>query len=319
MHHSRRTLQVALLAIAALLIAAPIASAASTNAAAVKKGVSWMRKAPLTQFPGSGFRSDALFALTAARRSGAAVPFSSRERFLHSIQADANSYAGSAGATAKVILAAVAGSQNPRCFGPAGERSDFLDALNSQYSSKTGRFGGTAFDHGLALAALKAAHARVPAKAIKFAKSRRGKFGWGFGLVAKGGDDVESTAVMIQGLRAAGVSRRDKGLRAAMRWITYQRNVDGGYNPATSKLAGETQADTTAYAIEAADSMRSDRQLMKRAKRALRALQETNGAFRSQPSANSDFKGIATSNAVLALSGRHIPVVVRRTTARPCS
>jgi hypothetical protein len=319
MHNPKRSFLLLSCVIAALLAFAPLASAASTDKAAVKKGVAWIRKAPLAQFPGSGFRVDALLALTAAKRSGASVPASSRERFLNSIRADANSYAGSAGATAKVIMAAVAQGQNPRCFGPVGERSDFVDALRSTYNSKTGRYGSSAFDHGFALAALKAAHVSVPRKAIKFARERRGKFGWGFGMVAKNGDDVESTAVMIQGMRAAGVSRNDKGLRAAMRWITYQRNTDGGYNPNTSAVAGETQADTTAYAIQAADAMRSHSSTMRRARRALRALQGRTGSFRSQPSAESEFRGIATSNAVLALSGRHLPVATRRTGARPCS
>lgn len=305
-------------ALTCLAVTAQVSAAARTDKAAVKKGVHWIRTAKLKQFPGTGFRSDALSALVAARRNGVSVSAAARERMLKAVRDEANSYAGTAGEAAKVILAAVAGGENPRCFGPSGERTDFLDVLESEYDAKTGRYGRTAFDHGLAMTALRAAHAKVPAKAVAFARSRRGQFGWGFGLVKSGGDDVESTAVMIEGLRAAGVRKGDRGLRSALRWITYQRNTDGGYNPKTSTIPGETQADTTAYAIRAADSMGMYVALMRRAKRALRALQQKNGAFRSQPSADSDFAGIATTNAVLALTGRHLPVVVRRKAAERC-
>lgn len=307
------------LAIAALLVCAAVASAASTDKAAVKKGVHWMRGAGMSQFPGTGFQSDALSALIAAKRNGVKVTNAQRDRFVKAISEDANSYADSAGSAAKVILAAVAGGQNPRCFGPSGEKTDFYDVLYSEYNEGRGQFGKTAFDQALAMLALKAAHAKVPSKAVKFAKSRRGTYGWGFALSKKGGDDVESTALMIEGLRAAGVSKKDSALKSAMKWITFQRNTDGGYNPTTAKVTGETQADTTSYAIRAGDAMGAYSSLMKKAKRALRALQQNNGSFRSQPSANSEFHGISTSNAVLALSGRHYPVVTRKTSAKPCS
>ncbi len=320
-----RVLPVVLATALALLLAlaAQQADAARTDKGAVKQGVKWMRGTSLKQFPGTGFQSDALQALMAARRAGASVPAATREKFLRPVRDNANSYALTAGSAAKVILAAVAGGENPRCFGPVSkngdERSDFVDALMAEYDAKTGRFGVSAFDHGLALTALKAAKVKIPSRAVRFAKSRRGKYGWGFGLVKSGGDDIESTAVMIQGLRAAGVKKSDSALRAALRWVTYQRNSDGGYNPVTSKTAGETQADATAYVVQAAASMGAQRPLMKKAKRALRALQQRDGSFRAQPSSNSEFKGISTANVVLALSGRHLPVVTRRTPARACS
>jgi hypothetical protein len=301
----------------ALMAVASVAFARNDKNA-VKAGAKWMAKAPLSQFPGTGFQSDAVQALAAAKRAGAPVKNSQRNRFRNAVKADANSYAQSAGSAAKVILAATGGGENPRCFGPSGQRTDFVAVLRDTYKSKSGQYGRTAFDHGLALIALRAAHVHIPSKAVKFAKSRRGKFGWGFGLVAKGGDDIESTAIMIQGLRAAGVSRKNQGLMAAMNWITYQRNTDGGYNPAVSTTPLETQADTTAYAIMAGDAMGTHKSQMRKAKRALRALQKTNGGFRNSVSSDGAQKGIQTSNAVIALSGRHFPVVQRRTTPSPC-
>lgn len=310
----RRTLILALATAVTIASCAAIAQAASTDKAAVKQSIRWIRKAGLSQFPGPGFKADTVSALVAARRFGVRVPSSSIARFTDSLKDSAADYAAGAGTGGKLTLAAVAGGTNPRCFGPASGRTDLIAVIRSDYDSSSGQYGSSAFDQALALLALKAAHEKIPSKAIKFAQSRRGKFGWNFAMSKRAGDDVESSALMIQALRAAGVSRKSGGLKAAYRWITFQRNQDGGYNPQTPQ--GETQADSTAYAISAADSLgRND----KRAKRALRALQKRGGAFRSQPSAESEFHGIATSDATLALSGGHFPVVVRKKAGRSCA
>jgi hypothetical protein len=297
-----------LTAVAVLLVALSCAAVAQakTNKQAVSKGVTWIGKARMSQFPGTGFQADTISALAAARKIGVSGTKTRTERFRKLVETDASSYAGSAGASGKLILAAVASGADPRCFGPKNDKSDLYLILKSNYNESTGQYGRTAFDQGLAMVALKAAHQKVPSKAVSFVKKRRGKFGWNFAMSAKAGDDVESTALIIEGMRAAGVSKKSSILRAGYRWITFQRNADGAYNPDVPQ--GETQADTTAYAIRAADALGIDN---KKAKRALRALQTNAGAFRSTPTAEGDFKGIATANAVLALAGGHYPVVAR--------
>jgi hypothetical protein len=316
MKNFRRTYPlIALAAMAALLTGAALAQAQS-NKSSVKKSVTWIRKAGLSQFPGTGFRSDTLSALAAARKVGVRAPSSTTSRFLESVKSEATNYAGSAGATSKLILAATATGQNPRCFGPGGEKSDLYNILKSDYNKSSGQFGRTAFDHGLALVALKSAHQTIPSKAVKFAKQRRGQYGWSFAMSKSAGDDIESTALLIEGLRAAGVSKKSGALKSAYKWITYQRNADGGYNPGAPQ--GETQVDTTSYAIRAFDALGIVNKYSKDAKRALRALQKKNGAFRSSPSAESDYHGIATTNATLALSGQHFPIVVRSKAGKSC-
>jgi hypothetical protein len=298
-----------LIAAAALLVALACAAVAEakTNKQAVSKGATWIRKARLSQFPGTGFQSDTISALAAAKKIGVSGTPDTIKRFRKVIEADASSYAGSAGASGKLILAAVASGARPRCFGPDKDnKSDLYNILMSNYNKDSGQFGRTAFDQGLAMVALKAAHQKVPSKAVSFVKKRRGKYGWNFAMSAKSGDDVESTALIIEGMRAAGVSKKSSILHAGYRWITFQRNPDGGYNPDLPQ--GETQADTTAYAIRAADALGIDN---KKAKRALRALQKNTGSFRSTPGVDGDFKGIATSNAVTALAGSHYPVIAR--------
>lgn len=304
--HSR-TAKAILLAAVALLACAALAGASSDKSSR-DKAAKWMRNTSLSQFPGTGFRADAVGALTAAGQSSSA-----KKRFLDSVEADAVDYGTTAGAAGKVILAAVAGGKNPRCFGTGDNKGDFYGRLMSHYDEKSGKFGLTAFDQGLAMVALKAAHQKVPSNAVKYAKNARGKRGWNFALNSGTGDDIESTALLIEGLRAAGVSKNDKALRSAYDWIKLQANTNGGYNP--SAPAGETQADTTAYAIRAADALGINNN---KAKRALRALQRKNGYFRSSEQDDGQYHGIATQDALTAISGAHLPVRVRSKAASSC-
>lgn len=306
---------VALLAMAVAMFAVGAATAqAASNKSTVKKATKWMTTTSLTQFDGTGFRADAVSAFAAAKRIGANYKSNARNRFIDHVEDEAANYAVTSGATGKVILAAVAASKNPRCFGRAGEKVDLYNLLMSYYNSN-GKFGTTAFDQALAMLALKAAKQKIPSAAVKHVKDVRGKNGWNFAMSSARGDDVESTAIVIEALRAAGVKKSDKALKQAYRWMTYQRNSDGGFNPSTP-LTGETQANTTAYAIRAADAMGKD---LSKAKRALRALQTRRGSFVSSPNTKENAGyGIATTDAVIALSGAHFPVVVRKKPGASC-
>ncbi len=310
---SQTSSHIAFLALVAVLLAVGVGVAeAASNKSSTKKATSWMTRAKLTQFPGSGFRADAVSAFAAAKRIGANSKSSAKNRFIADLEKEAPQYAQTAGATGKLILAAVAASKNPRCFGVTGGKLDLYNKLMSFYSSN-GKFGSSAFDQALAVLALKAARQRVPAAAVKHIKSARGKNGWNFAMSKSRGDDVESTALVIEALRAAGVKRRDKALTKAYRWLTFQRNTDGGFNPGAA--AGVTQANTTAFAIRAADALGKNN---KKAKQALRALQMKNGSFRDTPTAAGKYRGIATSDAVIALSGAHYPVVSRKKAGTSC-
>lgn len=308
----RKTILLSCIAVLGIAIYAGAAQAAS-NKTAVKKATKWMTTTSLTQFQGTGFRADAVSAFAAARRIGANYKSSARNRYIDDVEDEAANYAVTSGATGKVILAAVAASKDPRCFGKAGEKMDLYNQLMSFYSSN-GKFGATAFDQALAMLALKAAKQRIPSAAVKHVKDVRGKNGWNFAMSSARGDDVESTALIIEALRAAGVKKSDRALKQAYRWMSYQRNTDGGFNPGAA--AGETQANTTAYAIRAADAMGKN---LTKAKRALRALQMKKGSFRSTPTDEGTAgAGIATTDAVIALSGAHFPVVVRKKPGKSC-
>lgn len=309
---NKRTFAVLALAVMAICAGAVTGHAAS-NKSTVKKATTWMNKAKMSSFASTGFRADAVSAFAAARQIGAGGKRSADDRYLKEIENDAANFALTSGATGKLILAAVAGGKNPQCFGPANEKTDLVKQLESFYSS-SGKYGSTAFDQGFAMLALKAAHVRIPSAAVKHAKKSRGKHGWNFSMSTSTGDDIESTALIIEALRAAGVKKSDKALRQAYKWITNQRNATGGYNPGAAQ--GETQANTTAFAVRAADALGKNNT---QAKRSLRALQMGNGSFRSTPADKGQYgAGIATSDVVIALSGAHYPVVKRKRAATSC-
>ncbi|MFY9265813.1 MAG: hypothetical protein WAO61_10370 [Solirubrobacterales bacterium] len=310
---SRQTAVLAALSIAVAMLAAVAAASAATNKQTVKKGVKYLDRQRMSAFSYPGFKADAASALRAADKSGVNVKNSVIGEFVESLSSEAASYGVTAGATGKLMLAAVAGGKNPRCFGATADEKVDLYALQQRYYKPTGQYGDTSFDQALAMLGLSAGGHNVTKQAIKFVKNRRGKHGWSFSMSSGRGDDVESTALLIEALRAAGVKKSDNALRSAYAWMSKQRNIDYGYNPDTA--AGETNANTTAYAIRAADALGKSNG---KSKRALRRLQMKDGHFRLTPGADATAKVLSTSDAILALSGRHYPVSARRKPGASC-
>jgi hypothetical protein len=285
----KRTLS---LLIAVLALAALPASA--SNGSSARAGARWL--AAHVGAGGDGFAADTLVALRAANR----LSHRDAVRRATALRRHARSYVTGAGQAAKVILALTAAhSGSARCAGSF----DLRIAMGRDYTR--GRYGRNAFDDGLALLALRALRERVPAAASGFLRAARGAGGWNVLLRRSGGpaDDVSSTALAILALRAAGVSRRDRGLRAGLSWMARQRTRSGGF---ALGRRDRNEANSTALAIEAERAMgRTDR----RAARVLRGLQRSDGAFQFTAD-DAGSRVIASTESVIALSGR-IPPVAR--------
>ncbi|MBI5309590.1 MAG: hypothetical protein HZB14_00975 [Actinobacteria bacterium] len=302
-----------------LLAGAGLAVAAdNANQRATKKGASYLYSRSMSAFSHTGFQADAVSALTAARRSGNVKSKSKANaqiaELTGNLKEEAPNYGNTAGAAGKLLLAAVAAGERPRCFGSAGNQVDLVAMLNQFYSSK-GQYGDTAFDHALAILGLKAAHEKVPSKAVKFAKDKRKSRGWNFAMSTTKGDDVESTALMIQALRAAGVKRTDRALTGSFKWMRFQRNVQDGYHPDTA--GGDTNSNATALVIQAYDALGKP---ASKSKLALRKLQAKDGHFKVYATSTGvdESKVLATSDSVLALADGHYPVVKRKKADNSC-
>jgi hypothetical protein len=294
------TLLTALLA-ALTLTLAPAAAHASDRSSA-RGGAAWLSRAVR---PGAdGMTADALVALRAAGR----LPAGEAARRARALRAGAGGYARTAGATAKTILALTAArSGSARCAG----RLDLLRRLQSY--GRGGRYGATIFDQTLGMLAVHALRAGPSSRAVRVLLGARGRGGWNFNLTRSGGrpDDVTSTAMAILAARAAGVPAANATLRAGLRWLRAQRTAAGGF---ALGRRDRNEANSTALAVEAARAMGSRDT---RAARALRSLQRGGGAFQfTRTDAGS--RVLATNDAVVALSGRRLPVTVARRTPGAC-
>jgi hypothetical protein len=114
---------------------------------------------------------------------------------------------------------------------------------------------------------------------------------------------VDTTALTIEALRAAGVPAGDAGLRSAAAWMLAQRDRAGGLAAFGGGRA--TEANPTAEAIRALRALGRTPPASMRA--ALRGLQDRDGGVRFT-GATAGSRMIATTDAVIAFAGRTLPV-----------
>jgi hypothetical protein len=292
------------MSLAALILALALAPAAAhaSDRSAARAGAAWLSGAVK---PGAdGTSADAIVALRAAGR----LPAAEAARRARALRASAGGYAQTAGAAGKTILGLVAArSGSARCAG----NLDLLARLQSY--GRAGRYGTTIYDQTLGMLAAHALRAGPSARAVKVLLDARGAGGWNFNLTRSGGraDDVTSTAMAILAARAAGTSARNGTLRAGLRWLRTQRTPAGGF---AHGRRDRNEANSTALAVEAARAMGSRDT---RASRALVSLQRAGGAFQfTREDAGS--RALASNDAIVALSGRTLPVAVLHSTPGAC-
>lgn len=274
----------------ALAVAAPHAGAATADGRAAQRAASWLA-ANQAGAP-AGQQADVIVALRAAGRSRASL----RPR-LATLGRAAPAYARTAGGAAKVVMAAVAAGADPRRL--AGV--DYVARITSRYAS--GRYGATGFDQALSILAVTAAGGTVPAAATRATLAARGSGGWSFDLSRTSADAVDTTALVIEALRAAGVPAGNAALRSAAAWMRAQRNREGGLAAFGGGRA--TEANPTAGAIRALRSLGRTPPASTRA--ALRRLQDRDGGVRFTR-ATGGSRLMATTDALIAFAGRTLPV-----------
>lgn len=205
------------------------------------------------------------------------------------------------GQMAKIALAAKAAGANPRAFGG----KDVLAEISKATNPKTGLIGDGVFTHALAMLALARGGASVPAQAVAALESLQTPAG-GWAFTGAGAPDVDTTALAVQALIAAG---RPSNTGAAGRGLGYLRslqNADGGFPYQSPSAYGtDTNANSTALVaqaiIAAGDQPESWAAAGGNPLSALVNLQQKSGAIAFQ-AAFADDNILATTGAIPALN-----------------
>ncbi len=215
------------------------------------------------------------------------------------------STASGVGTLAKLTLAAVATGQAPTSFGGV----DLVAAINAAYDGNTGRFQGLVTDHAFAMLALKNAGTPIPegaAQALIDLQADDG--GWSFDGASQ--SDTNTTALAIQALVAANAG--DDAVAKALDFLKSQQNDDGGFPyQKPSDFGTDTDANSTAWVIQALMAAGEDLADWNNPQEALAALQTESGAFQWQAAVPGE-NLLATAQAVPALAGYsyvQVPVV----------
>lgn len=281
---SRRLITLVMAAGATLVVAPAATAATAADRAAATRAATWLAGEQPGTLP-AGQQADVMVGM---RITG--TPPKALAPRLKVLAKAAPGYATEAGRTAKVILGVVAAGGNPRRLGG----TDYLARLASQQSSP-GRYGQTAFDQGLAMLALRAATGRVPAAAARTLTDLASANGWNLGLDAAEDSDVDSTALSVVALRAAGTPCDQAPMRRARAWLDTQRTGGGwtayaGSPPSANSTALVARADI-ACGVSAAGPLG-----------VIRSLQQRSGAIaftRAQP----ESRLLATTESVPPLAG----------------
>ena len=281
---TRPSIAIALVAGAALVAAPAGLAVTGADRAAATRAATWLAGEPPASMP-AGQQADVMVAMRITGRPARALA-----PRLRALAAAAPGYADTAGATAKVVMGAAAAGGNPRRLGG----SDYLTRLRSQ-SNGSGRYGRSAFDQALSMIAWRTATGRVPAKAASTLLGLRSGAGWNLDLSTTGGPDVDSTALAVVALVAAGRRCTSSPIRQARAWLAGQREGAGwtaypGSGPSANSTALIARADIACRARAAGPL------------RVIRSLQQRSGAIaftRAQP----ESRLLATTESVPALAG----------------
>ncbi len=158
------------------------------------------------------------------------------------------SYTNSAEGTARLVLAVVAGNEDPNDF----RGSNLISFLTGYYESSTGQYTHAASDgiaaQALALLALEISFEAVPPDAVIWLKNQQNPDG-GWGPDQGQASDTESTALALQALAAVGESPVSNPLQEGIAYLEECQTQDAGF--ATSASLNTSDPTSTARAIQA--------------------------------------------------------------------
>ncbi len=212
----------------------------------------------------------------------------------------------SAAGAAKMALGIVATDMDPRNF--AGH--DLIAKVESYYDPVTGQYGSSNWDQALSILALRVAGETVPVTAtLQLKSTQSAEGGWAY---SPGFDiEVDSTALALQALIAAGEPLTSTTVLSATNYLHSVQTADGGFPGFT----GDTSASSTSLGVQGLIAIGQNPLSAAWAVNgatpidALLALQSPEGGFAGFFGSN-DLQ--STAQAIPALVGRHLPLLGRR-------
>ena len=213
------------------------------------------------------------------------------------------------------ILALTSAGRDPRTFGSA----DLIAKLKSFFDGTQLGDATLLNDDIFGLLALLSSGEKAdsaPIAGIKnFILSKKSADG-GFPFAVGGTSDTNTTAAAIIALRAAGISSTDLVLANASAYLKSAQNDDGGfpYDPKGNWGTG-SDASSDAWVIMAAKALDEDASSWTKSGKIpamhLEGLKQEGGFYLYQTGGQEDsFTPVTTSYALLALSGKTLPVRV---------
>jgi hypothetical protein len=223
---------------------------------------------------------------------------------------------GSGGANGKVILALVAANQDPRSFG--GE--DWVTMLTAQ-SLPSGAYNtADAFNQSLAILALTSVNEPIPDKASDWLKGKQANNGsWndGFGTMK----NSDSTAMSTMALLAAGTPTGDLSISKAVQFLRENQLPAGGweYGSGFGENANSTALVVQALSAVGEDFYSHDSPWAKNNRSPMEVLlswQGSSGAFQADFGQGPSDNFFATSQSILAVTGKPLPLLGKAEAAR---
>jgi prenyltransferase beta subunit len=163
------------------------------------------------------------------------------------LSTQAVSYTSTAEGTSRLILAVVAGNEDPRDF----RGTDLVTTIKG-YRKGSGQYSGDPSDgiaaQALAIMALQISKETVPPNAVAWLLSQQNTDG-GWGPMPTQASDTTSTALSLQALVSAGESPNLPAVGDAVDYLNERQTLDTGFAPS----AAESESDpvSTAHAMQA--------------------------------------------------------------------
>lgn len=212
---------------------------------------------------------------------------------------------------ARVVMAAKAAGADPRQLGG----HDYVAQLESFYSP-LGYWESQGYANALAALGWLAAGERLPAQALTWLRLNQcpdGGFGWGTTTcLAVSASDVDTTALVVNVLIAAGLPSDDAMVTKARQYLVVAENAQGGFGGAPGAA---TNANSTGLVLSAIAALGEQPRNAPWARSAGRdpltqilTLQTASGGFLWTATSSGGINNYATVQAVPGVAGQAYPI-----------